>query len=301
MLMRYEGNALLPLEIKSLNGGLELAYDISGTQTLLQLYDNQEFNEETLRRLFSELWRCCEEMEEYLLPLEGILMKPEQIYWISAKNQFRFCFHPGVTEEFQQSFLSLTEFCMKHTEHQDAGAVMFIYGLYRLLQDEHIENEELRSFLKKAGAMQQEKVYEKSEAEVAEEQQARTVTVQQEKTYEGAEALRAEARQKREITMRQEKTDEGTEAAGTVGRKQTKQNPISEKTLTAESGRFYLYIALTGTAFLAAVIFALRYWVFCGYEADCKFMIFAIIVFAFFLYSTIQMKQRMSNEEKEQR
>lgn len=59
---------MLPLEIKSLNGGLELAYDISGTQTLLQLYDNQEFNEETLRRLFSELWRCCEEMEEYLLP-----------------------------------------------------------------------------------------------------------------------------------------------------------------------------------------------------------------------------------------
>lgn len=263
MLMCYEGSRLLPFEIQSINGGLSIAYDISGTQTLAHKYENQELNEEALRRLFVALWKCCEEMEEYLLPMEGILMKPEQIYWIPTKNQFRFCFYPGGLEGFRQSFISLTEFCMKHTEHQDAGAVMFIYGLYRILQDEHIENEELRRFLEEAGEEEEGKALKQDEF-----------------------AAEAEPYEQRGIPT-------GATGAG--------DSRAYRERAEVGKGQLYLYTGMTVTAFAAVVIFALRYWVFCGYEADCKFMIFAAIAFAFFLYSTIQImhRRRMAAEKKE--
>lgn len=147
MLMHYEGCKLLPLEQQCKNGSVNISYEISGAASIQQVFQGKEMDGKILQKLFASLWDCYEEIEAYLLPIEGVLLQPERIYYQPGKEQFRFCFIPEHNKEFYQEFLALVEFCMKRTRHQDSDAVLFIYGLYRLLQEGNTEQEELGKYI----------------------------------------------------------------------------------------------------------------------------------------------------------
>ena len=76
MLMRYAGRGLLPLEIQGCDGRFQIAYDTKGALPLAQISEKQELDIRILQKLFMDLWNCWKEMEEYLLPPEGIRMAP---------------------------------------------------------------------------------------------------------------------------------------------------------------------------------------------------------------------------------
>lgn len=268
MLMRYEGSGLLPLEIQGCDGQFQIAYDTKGTQTLSQMSEEQELDFPVLRQLFTDLWNCYKEMEEYLLPLEGILTAPEMIYYHAGKRRFRFCFRMGGQGEFHAFLIMLVEFCMKHTRHQDTEAVMYIYGLYRLLQEETAGIEEVQCFLENM-----EKQMKKEPDDIG-----LVMNAKRSNEPEREEIGKTEGP---DATQRAERTEE-----------------ISRET---DGKKVWIYRILTGFSLIAVVIYALRYWVFLGYDRDCKFMIFSMILFLFFLYSTIKLRRRQNRHKVQQR
>lgn len=50
-----------------------------------------------------------------------------------------------------ETIQALAEFCMKHTDHQDSEAVFFVYGLYRILQEDSIDRGRLRQYMEASG------------------------------------------------------------------------------------------------------------------------------------------------------
>ncbi len=139
MLLHYQGKGLLPIELQCRQGSVNLSYEISGMYSLQQMTERRELQEKDLKPLFQAVLTCYEEISEYLLPPEGILLRPEWLFYQSEKEEFHFCYYPEPTGEFREQLLLLAEFCMKHTDHRDSGAVLFIYRLYCMLQRGNIE------------------------------------------------------------------------------------------------------------------------------------------------------------------
>ena len=139
MLLHYQGKGLLPIELQCRQGSVNISYEISGMYSLQQITERRELQEKDLKPLFRAVLTCYEEISEYLLPPEGILLHPEWLFYQSEKEEFNFCYYPESTGEFREQLLLLAEFCMKHTDHRDSGAVLFIYRLYCMLQRGNIE------------------------------------------------------------------------------------------------------------------------------------------------------------------
>lgn len=139
MLLHYQGKGLLPIELQCMQGSVNISYEISGMYSLQQMTERRELQEKDLKPLFRAVLTCYEEISEYLLPPEGILLHPEWLFYQSEKEEFHFCYYTEPTGEFREQLLLLAEFCMKHTDHRDSGAVLFIYRLYCMLQRGNIE------------------------------------------------------------------------------------------------------------------------------------------------------------------
>ena len=139
MLLHYQGKSLLPIELQCRQGSVNISYEISGMYSLQQMTERRELQEKDLKPLFQAVLTCYEEISEYLLPSEGILLRPEWLFYQSEKEEFHFCYYPESTGEFREQLLLLAEFCMKHTDHRDSGAVLFIYRLYCMFQRGNIE------------------------------------------------------------------------------------------------------------------------------------------------------------------
>ena len=80
MLLHYQGKSLLPIELQCRQGSVNISYEISGMYSLQQMTERRELQEKDLKPLFQAVLTCYEEISEYLLPPEGILLRPE--WWI---------------------------------------------------------------------------------------------------------------------------------------------------------------------------------------------------------------------------
>lgn len=147
MLMQFHGHSLLPVHMYGRNNQLVFQYDITGMTNLQQMTADRELNADYLKRLFTAVWDCCDEIEEYLLSPDALLLSPQMIYYHPGREQFCFGYLPEQTEEFDHCILHLIDFCLKYADHKDEETVMYIYGLYRRVQEGSISREELRDYL----------------------------------------------------------------------------------------------------------------------------------------------------------
>ncbi|MDE7367313.1 MAG: FHA domain-containing protein [Lachnospiraceae bacterium] len=264
MLMRYEGSRLLPLEFQCKNGVVNISYEMSGAASIQQIFQGKEMDGEILQVLFTSLWECYEELEAYLLPIEGVLLQPEWIYYQPGKRQIRFCYLPKSGGAFYPGFLSLVEFCMKRTRHQDSEAVLFIYGLYRLLQEGNAEWEELKGYI-----MRFTKETSDREAGVQMKEENRAANQDWEETLcdlEDKEVCESEVKIK--LFSRQ-----NLEMAG------------------------YIYGGLALAAFLLGLFFGIRFLFLSHRETDIKLVIIMVILLIIFLYGMMR-SRRTGGEQK---
>lgn len=277
MLMRYEGKGLLPLEFQCKNGNVNISYEISGAASIQQVFQGKEMDGETLYALFISLLKCYEELEAYLLPIEGMLLQPEWIYYQAAKRQIRFCYLPECDEEFYPGFLSLVEFCMKRTRHQDSEAVLFIYGLYRLLQEGNAEWEELKGYI-----MRFTKETSDIEEGTPDKEEKQAVSQKQEKMSGDLEAKTSH------------ESGAGMEKKMLGEKVSCKLKLFSEQNLGMEG---YIYGGLTLSAFFLGLFFGIRF-LFLGHrETDIKLVIIMVILLTVFFYA-MRKSKRAGSEQK---
>lgn len=184
MLTHYEGEGLLPHALRHQDGLTNICYETSGGIPLQQSLATRELDKKQLILLYSCVWKCYEELEEYLLVPDGILLSPDVIFYFPAKQTFGFCFSPEVKHSFREELLCLTEFCMKHTCHQEEAAVIFIYDMYHMLQKSSIEEKEIKKYILQAPEVKDERTVKEIQVTEPQEQgqESRTVQFSREET-----------------------------------------------------------------------------------------------------------------------
>lgn len=147
---RYELNmmrhnqipGLLPFSTYHVDADTVYQYDITGKQALDVKLVSKQANIEFLKALMTGLSSVLEQIENYLLDPDKLLLLPECIFWNNETSELQFCYYPGNTEAMTKMFQKLMEYLLPKIDHKDEEAVAFAYAVYEetLRDGYHLES-----------------------------------------------------------------------------------------------------------------------------------------------------------------
>lgn len=147
--------SLIKCRIQGVNGDFSVYYDITSRQALASFYENRKLGQDEVKLIFGELIRVMEDMAEYLMNPEQLVLMPEYMFLEVEKREIGFCFLPGYKKDLREQFQELTEYILPKVNHEDDMAVRIGYGIYRRAMEdsfhlEHIKEELYRGRDKEA-------------------------------------------------------------------------------------------------------------------------------------------------------
>ena len=140
MLRSNRIRGFLPMEIKQMNGELLFYYDITGRQSIAQVYRKMQMKGTDLAKLLEGILEGFEQGDRFMLSPEQILLAPEYVYVDRAEGKTALCYIPGCVPEEEESgeehFTTsggevLAAFILKHLDHGDPEAVTLGYRFYQ--------------------------------------------------------------------------------------------------------------------------------------------------------------------------
>lgn len=144
------GNAvtsILKCRIQGLDGKFLFYYDITSRQSLASFYEQKKLKAADLKVIFGGFVKIMEEMAEFLLNADQLLLSPEYIYLDIEKQKLYFCCLPGESKPIQKQFREMTEYFLPKLDHEDSTAVMMGYGIYRKALEAGIQLEMIKEFI----------------------------------------------------------------------------------------------------------------------------------------------------------
>ena len=119
------GNAvpsILKCRIQGLDGRFLFYYDITSRQSLASFYEQKKLKASDLRIIFGGVVKIMEEMMEFLLNPDQLLLSPEYMYLDVEKQKLYFCCLPGEAKAVSEQFREMTEYFLPKLDHDDAAA-----------------------------------------------------------------------------------------------------------------------------------------------------------------------------------
>ena len=86
--------SILKCRMQGLDGNLLFYYDITSRQSLASFYEQRKFHSKDLHMLFGGFIRVMEEMAEFLMNTDQLLLCPEYIFLDIEKREVKFCCLP---------------------------------------------------------------------------------------------------------------------------------------------------------------------------------------------------------------
>lgn len=148
------GNAipgLLKCRLQAVDGITLFYYEITSRQPLNSLYENKKLSIEDLQLILNGFVQAMEEMAEFLLNPENLIISPEYIYVDIEKKRLYFCYFPGYERAVQEQFQGFTEYILPKLNHEDNCAVMLGYGVYRRALDDSFHLEYIKEEIYRSG------------------------------------------------------------------------------------------------------------------------------------------------------
>lgn len=163
---------LLPCSLRYIDGDAFLYYDISSTQSIVQLFEGKVIGRDWMRDFLWGMDRMRQELSRYLLEDRNVIWSPRHIYQDLEKNDFFFMYVPYC--ERDSGFRSLLDFWVEHIDYGDEALVEFVYGLYEqyATAGEICLNQQIFDSFKEVE--KQERMRQKAERQEQEEEVIRT-------------------------------------------------------------------------------------------------------------------------------
>lgn len=143
MLAENKIPGLLECRFKSLNGRLQLDYEITSRQPLGIAYERKPMGYEELRRMLEDLQSLMEEMKKYLLDPNHLILEPEYMYVNVDTARLSLCYCPFYEQNIRQAFYNFSEYLLGKLHKQDKEAIAMGYELYKLAGEENSSVEEI--------------------------------------------------------------------------------------------------------------------------------------------------------------
>lgn len=139
--------SILKCRLQGLDGNLLFYYDITSRQSLASFYEQRKFHRKDLHMLFGGFIRVMEEMAEFLMNTDQLLLCPEYIFLDIEKREVKFCCLPDYHHPIQEQFRELTEYLLPRLDHEDPQAVSMGYGVYRKAMETGFQLEHIKEVI----------------------------------------------------------------------------------------------------------------------------------------------------------
>lgn len=143
MLRQNQIRGILEVEGSSVEGKSRFTYEIGGFASMKALYEKAPLKKQTIREIVVALLTVVEELQEFMLNPNCLILNPEYIYY--RENQWYFCYLPGMDGEMEKAFHELTEYFVKTLDYGDTEAIFLAYELHKASLREHYD---LRQIMK---------------------------------------------------------------------------------------------------------------------------------------------------------
>ncbi len=164
MAVRNNIEGLLRINLHFIDNEAFYYYEIRSKQSLSRLFEGRYISAAELTGFFKGMVKVFKELEQYLLPTDGILFDPECIYVDIDTCSPEFAFYPsGRAGSRGDSIEELAKFLIDHVDGNDSLAQQLAYDYYEAVTDGVISPEGLVSPFHEAKA--EPAVYDKEAIE----------------------------------------------------------------------------------------------------------------------------------------
>ena len=129
-----EGNVLpsiLPLRVEQVDSLIRFCYDTTSRQPLAETIRKKKISGSLIRMILENTLRVVNEMHDYLLDIDQLLLQPDYIFTAAGERRLYFCCLPGSRSDFKSQMTSLLESLLPLLDHEDPEAVAVGYHCYR--------------------------------------------------------------------------------------------------------------------------------------------------------------------------
>ncbi len=141
---------LLSCKLQRLNGEESFCYDITGCQSLKNLFEKEKLTQKDLEEILQSWLNLWERLEEYLLDTDFLLLDPSYLYRETQSGHYRFVWFPYQIHEKENNFQALAEYFLPRIDHKDKGAVALGYGVYKEAVEKNIYPDVIRDLLRES-------------------------------------------------------------------------------------------------------------------------------------------------------
>ena len=135
---------MLRCHLKSVDGENCIYYDVTGLQTLRTTYQTGKLRFADIRFMLEECIGVIEEMEDYLLIPDQLLLTPDHVFVNPERTKMYFCCFPGAFQDVRVQLSGLAEFILPLIDHHDRKGMSAGYGFYRSVMNDSAPINELR-------------------------------------------------------------------------------------------------------------------------------------------------------------
>lgn len=181
--------SILKCRLQNLDGRELFYYDITSRQSISVFYEERKFRGEDLQMIFGGFVRVMEELTEFLMNPEQLVLQPEYIYLEPETRTVYFCCLPGFHREIQGQFRELTEYILPRLDHEDHSAVILGYGIYRKALEPGLQLETVKEAVyqreeKESGSRMTEPRETAGETDLEEEEERERIPLKEKKKQE---------------------------------------------------------------------------------------------------------------------
>lgn len=148
MLTENRISGLLYCKTVSMDGQQRFYYDISSRRSVAAVLETGQIGKPMLEQILISLAKAMEELSEYLLDPDGLLLSPEYIYCDPEKTAMRFCWYPGKDIRFNEQAKILGSALLPRLDQTDRAGVVIGYQFYQYCAAGELDLEVLRGLLR---------------------------------------------------------------------------------------------------------------------------------------------------------
>lgn len=136
MLENNNISSLLPVSMRCVDNQYSYYYDVTSKQQFGKIYEYKKLSRSNVENILISLEKLVNEINEYMLDLDRVILKIECIYVDMSKDKLLFAYgEAGVSEEnkgFRQGVKKLFDYIIEHFDHgvKDAD-IMYVYNIYQ--------------------------------------------------------------------------------------------------------------------------------------------------------------------------
>ncbi|XCP85446.1 DUF6382 domain-containing protein [Roseburia hominis] len=116
-------------------------YDISGKVSVKARGEKELWNYQELELFMRQFIKVLYTINQYLLNVNCLSLKPEHIY--REGEEYFFCYCPGYEGDIREEFHTLTEYFVREMDYQEKEGIYLAYELHKASMEENYNIEQI--------------------------------------------------------------------------------------------------------------------------------------------------------------